>query len=73
MADVAPKTYKYYNKNVITVPHNLYRDVDFRIESIVDEDTGEHEVVIPDKIIRRELDLDIYVYPKMSIKVTIYP
>lgn len=68
-----PITYKFSNKNVVSIPHNLYKEVDYKIESIVDEITGEYEAVIPDKIIRRDLEMDIYVYPKMTIKVTIYP
>lgn len=70
---IQPISKEFSNVNVMTFEHDLYKDVDFKVEEILDSVGKEYEVVVPHKVVRRDNDMDVYIYPKMNVKVTVYP
>lgn len=65
------KEFTFTNSNVINVPHNLYKNVNFLVEKY-DPASNEYEPVVHDRVIRRNNDMDIYIQPRLSGRVLIY-
>jgi len=62
-----PIEYLFSNSNVVNVSHGRYKNVHFTVH----DDQG--EPVVYHKVIRRENDFDVFMYPKETGKVIVYP
>jgi len=62
-----PVEYPFSHTNVVNVAHGRYKQVFFEVV------TNEGEPVIYHKVIRRENDFDVFIYPKSTGKVIVYP
>lgn len=64
---LSPFTRSFSNVNVATLNHGMYKEIPFYMRD------SNGEPIIPHKIVRREEDLDAYIYPKTSGEAIFYP
>ena len=66
------RLFPFTNKNVVNVAHGKYKHVPFTVWRTIDAANNEYEIGIPDRVVKREMDMDIYLYPKVTGFVEIY-